>query len=261
MAWDPAQYLKFEAERARPFHDLVDRIAVDDPRRVVDLGCGPGNVTATLLDRWPTASVRGVDSSAEMIAKAAQLAGPRLDFVQERIEDWQPAEPVDVIVSNAALQWVPAHAELLPRWMSALNRGGALAFQVPSNVDSGAAQVFRAVAARPRWADRLAPVAASWGPSQSGGVVLSGEEYVDRLAGAGHRVDAWLTTYLHVLSGDDPVLEWYSGSGLRPFLEALPPDDGAEFHAEVAAALREAFPGHDYGTVLPFRRLFVIAYR
>jgi trans-aconitate 2-methyltransferase len=260
MAWDPAQYLKFESERARPFHDLVNRVDVEAPREVVDLGCGPGNVTATLLDRWPTATVHGIVSSPEMIATAAQLAGPRLDFAVGDIESWQPDGPVDVIVSNAALQWVPSHVALLPRWMAALSAGGALAFQVPSNVDSDAARAFRAVAARPRWADRLTPVANGWGPSQSGGV-RSGEEYVDLLAGAGYRVDAWQTTYLHVLPGEDPVLEWYSGTGLRPFLDALDPADHAEYRAEVADALREAFPPHDYGTVLPFRRLFVIAYR
>ena len=261
MAWDPAQYLKFEAERARPFHDLVARIAVESPRRVVDLGCGPGNATATLLDRWPGAVVRGIDSSPEMIATAQALAGRRLDFAVGEIETWQPDGPVDVIVSNAALQWVPAHADLLPRWMGALTKGGALAFQVPSNVDSGAAAVFRDVAARPRWAGQLAAVAASWGPSQSGGVVRHGAEYVDLLAGLGHQVDAWQTTYFHVLPGDDPVLEWYSGTGLRPFLAALPETEHAEFRAEVAAGLRAEFPTRSYGTILPFRRLFVIAYR
>ncbi|SRR6266540_2206815 len=261
MAWDPAQYLKFEAERARPFHDLVGRIEVKAPQRVVDLGCGPGNVTATLLDRWPAATVLGVDSSPEMIARARGLAGPRLDFVVGDIGSWRPDGPVDVIVSNAALQWVPIHVELLPHWMAALTDDGALAFQVPSNVDSGAARIFREVAARPRWSGQLGPVAASWGPSQSGGVVRAGEEYVDLLGGLGYRVDAWQTTYYHVLPGEDAVLEWYSGTGLRPFLDALPPADRPDFRAEVAAELRVAFPPRDYGTVLPFRRLFVIAYR
>jgi trans-aconitate 2-methyltransferase len=260
MAWDPAQYLKFEAERARPFHDLVARIEVAAPDRVVDLGCGPGNVTATLLDRWPGASVHGIDSSAEMIAKAAELAGPRLRFTQGEIEAWRPDGPVDVVVSNAALHWVPSHVDLLPRWLDELSGGGALAFQVPSNVDGAAARVFRTVAARPRWADRLAAVAAAWGPAQAGGV-RTGEEYVDLLGRLGHRVDAWQTTYYHLLPGDDAVLEWYAGTGLRPFLTALDPTDHPDFRTEVAEELDSAFPPHDYGTVLPFRRLFVIAYR
>jgi trans-aconitate 2-methyltransferase len=261
MAWDPVQYLRFESERARPFHDLVNRIDRKAPARIVDLGCGPGNVTATLLDRWPDATVLGIDSSAEMIGKAAEFAGPRLSFAQAAIEDWHPEGPVDLIVSNAAFQWVPTHADLFGGWIGGLNDGGALGFQVPSNVDGGAARVFRAVAARPRWSAQLAPVAASWGPSQSGGVVLTGPEYVDRLARLGCAVDAWLTTYYHVLPGPDPVLEWYAGTGLRPFLDALDPADRTEFRAEVAAELREAFPAKDYGTVLPFQRLFVIAYR
>src|SRR5262249_12523479 len=141
MAWDPVQYLRFEAERARPFHDLVERISVHAPARVVDLGCGPGNVTATLLDRWPTATVLGIDSSAEMIPKAAGLAGPGLAFAQGDIATWRPDGPIDVIVSNAALQWVPTHISLLAGWVNALSKGGALAFQVPSNVDGPAPAV------------------------------------------------------------------------------------------------------------------------
>jgi trans-aconitate 2-methyltransferase len=260
VAWDPAQYLRFAEERARPFHDLVRRIAVDAPARVVDLGCGPGNVTATLLDRWPSATVEGVDSSAEMIAKAATYAGPRLRFSQGTIEEWQPGGPVDVVVSNAALQWVPAHASLLPRWVEMLPAGGALAFQIPSNVDGAAANVFRTVADRPQWTRRLGPVAVAYGPTQSGGV-LPPAEYVDRLARLGCVVDAWQTTYLHVLPGEDPVLEWYAGTGLRPYLDALDPTAHAGFRAEVAEELRKVFPPHEYGTVLPFTRTFVIAYR
>ena len=259
MAWDPAQYLKFEAERARPFHDLVARIEADSPARIVDLGCGPGNMTATLLDRWPDATVEGIDCSPDMIAKASALARPKLRFTRGDIESWRPTEPVDVIVCNAALQWVPTHPDLLPGWVGGLNKGGALAFQVPSNVDSGAAATFRDIATRRRWADRLAAVAENWGPAQAGGV-RTGAEYIDLLAGLGYRMDAWLTTYFHLLPGADPVLEWYAGTGLRPFFDALDPAEHDEFRAEVAADLRTVFPTHDYGTILPFRRLFVIAY-
>jgi trans-aconitate 2-methyltransferase len=260
MSWDPAQYLKFEAERARPFHDLIARIDVPEPERVVDLGCGPGNATATLLERWPGARVHGVDSSTEMIAKAAGLAGPRLSFSQGDVESWRPGAAVDIIVSNAVLQWVPGHVELLPRWIEALRPGGALAFQMPSNVDGDAAQVFRAVATSAHWADRLAGVANSHGPSASGGVVHPTAEYVDVLGDLGARVDAWETVYFHLLPGQDPVLEWYAGTGLRPYLDALDPAGREEFRAEVGRELRSAFPARDYGTVLPFRRVFVIAY-
>jgi trans-aconitate 2-methyltransferase len=261
MAWDPRQYLRFETERARPFHDLVNRIAVEAPTRVVDLGCGPGNATATLLHRWPAATVLGIDASTEMVAKASELARPRLRFAAGDIRTWRPEGPLDVIVSNAALQWVPAHDELFAGWLDALTPGGALAFQVPSNVEGPAPAVFRAVATGARWADRLTPVATGTGPSQSVGGVHTGPGYLDRLARLGCAVDAWETTYLHLLPGEDPVLEWYAGSGLRPYLEALDPGERAEFRADVAAGLREAFPARPYGTVLPFRRIFVIAYR
>jgi trans-aconitate 2-methyltransferase len=259
--WDPALYLAFAAERARPFADLVDRITVPEPALVTDLGCGPGNVTATLLDRWPGARVHGVDSSPEMIAKAARLSRPGLRFEVGEIETWRPEAPVDVIVSNAALQWVPSHVRLLPAWVDALTPGGALAFQVPANAGGEAARIFRTVARRPRFTDRVGPVAEGLGPSATGGVARPSGEYVDILARLGCRVDAWDTTYQHVLPGDDPVLEWYSGTGLRPYLDALDAARRDEFRAEVAGELRTAFPRQPYGTVLPFNRTFVIAYR
>jgi trans-aconitate 2-methyltransferase len=262
-SWDPGLYLTFAAERARPFDDLVARIAVDSPATVVDLGCGPGNATATLLDRWPTARVHGVDSSAAMVDQANALAGERLSFALATIEDWAPDGAVDVILSNAALQWVPTHLELLPRWIEALTPGGALAFQVPSNFTGPAAAVFREVATDARFAERLAAVAASDTPSARGGVARPAAEYVDVLGRLGCRVDAWETTYQHVLPGDDPVLAWYSGTGLRPYLDALGDDDAmrGQFRTAVAAGLRAAFPPAPYGTVMPFTRIFVIASR
>ena len=259
--WDPALYLTFAAERARPFADLVQRIAVDGPGSVVDLGCGPGNATATLLDRWPGARVHGVDSSPAMIDEASALAGPRLTFELGAIEDWRPDAPVDVIVSNAALQWVPSHLDLLPRWVDLLTPGGALAFQVPANFEGPAAAVFREVATRREFAPALATVAGSGGPSARGGVARPAVEYVDLLGGLGCRVDAWETTYQHVLPGEDPVLAWYSGTGLRPYLEALDDQPRAAFREQVANGLREAFPARPYGTVMPFTRIFVVAYR
>jgi trans-aconitate 2-methyltransferase len=260
--WDPAQYLSFADERSRPFFDLTARIQTPDPRQVVDLGCGPGQLTASLARRWPSAEVEGIDSSAEMIASASRFltemrsdddgAAGRLRFVTGDVREWTPTGPVDVIVSNAVLQWIPGHMELLPRWASALAPGGTLAFQLPGNFDQPTHAILRQMV-----------VSSRWRPSLSG-VVLnrqSGEPaaYLDVLAPLGLDVDAWETTYLHVLTGPDPVTEWYKGSGLRPVLAALDPGDAAEFVAIYGERVRAAYPAASYGTVLPFRRVFVVA--
>jgi trans-aconitate 2-methyltransferase len=261
--WDPEQYLRFEAERSRAFHDLVARVADRSPRTVVDLGCGPGNLTGTLATRWPQARVTGVDSSAEMIEAATRLAVPdRLDFVRCAIEDWRASVPVDLIVSNAALQWVPTHRDLLVQWVrEALAPGGALAVQMPAGGANAAASAIRAVAASPTWASRLASTALSAGP-RARSPVRPADEYVDLLARLGCAVDVWETTYLHVLPGEDAVLEWFTGTGLRPYLDALQPDAEAvaQFRTDVAAELRQAYPPAPYGTVLPFPRVFVVAF-
>jgi trans-aconitate 2-methyltransferase len=220
-------------------------------------------MTAILADRWPAAKVTGVDSSTEMIEAAAAHARPgRLRFAVGSIEDWEPP-PIDVIVSNAALQWVPGHVGLLPRWAAALRPGGALAFQMPRSTGMRAGEIFRSVAGSQRWAALLADAAAGAGPRSAASPVRPIAEYVDLLAGLGLEVDAWETTYQHVLTGADPVLEWFSGTGLRPYLDSLASDPQAlaEFRAEVAARLREAYPPAPYGTILPFPRIFVVAHR
>jgi trans-aconitate 2-methyltransferase len=266
--WDPAQYLRFGDERSRPFFELVGQIQTGDPRLVVDLGCGPGQLTATLAARWPGAQVQGIDSSAEMIASARQLRGDtggrppgpaqqlgeRLRFRQGDVRDWRPDGPVDVIVSNAVLQWVPGHEQLLPRWVETLVPGGWLAFQVPGNFDQPSHVILRELTGSQRWRAQLADLSLtrqSPDPAQ----------YVDLLSRAGCLVNAWETTYLHVLPGEDPVLEWYKGTGLRPVLAALEPADAGEFLAEYSRRLRGAYPSRPYGTVLPFRRVFVVAQR
>ena len=263
-SWDPQQYRLFAPERARPFMDLIAQVPTPDPRLVVDLGCGPGTMTALLPERWPAARVLGVDSSTEMINAAAALARPgRLEFELGDIITWRPTNgPVDVILSNAALQWVPGHPALLRRWVTALRPGGTLAFQVPARDSTAAGAVFRSVATSATWAERLAPVTEWHGP-QAVSPVLPVADYVDALAALDLRVNAWETTYLHVLPGDDPVLEWFAGTGLRPYLDALHDDPEARqaFRDEVAEALRKAFPTKEYGTVLPFRRIFVVASR
>jgi trans-aconitate 2-methyltransferase len=262
-SWDPGQYLRYAAERARPFHDLVGQVTTAAPRDVIDLGCGPGALTATLAQRWPQAYVHGIDSSPEMIRDAHAFAEPgRLGFSLADIEQWQP-EPasVDVIVSNAALQWVPSHLDLMPAWVTALRPGGCLAIQVPAASGSPAWAVFRTVATSARWADRMASVTFSPGPRSGASPVHTMETYADVLARLDLRVNAWQTTYLHLLPGDDPVLEWFAGTGLRPYLDALEEDAEAvaTFRAEVAAGLRQAYPRMPYGTVMPFRRTFVVA--
>jgi trans-aconitate 2-methyltransferase len=260
--WDPAQYLSFVDERSRPFFDLTARIKTADPRHVVDLGCGPGQLTAALARRWPSAKVEGIDSSAEMIASASRfLAEMRADAdgVAERlrfeigdITEWTPQGPVDVIVSNAVLQWVPGHMQLLPRWTSALAPGGTLSFQLPGNFDQPTHAILREMIWSSRWQPRLTGVAINRQSSDP-------EEYLNLLAPLGLEVDAWETTYLHVLTGPDPVTEWYKGSGLRPVLAALDPADAAEFVAGYSERIRAAYPELSYGTVLPFRRVFVVA--
>jgi trans-aconitate 2-methyltransferase len=253
--WDPVQYRRFGDERARPFFELVGRIGADRPRLVADLGCGPGELTATLAGRWPEATVTGVDSSAAMIEAARDgQQHPRLSFELGDVTAWQPAAPVDVVVSNAVLQWLPGQLDVLARWAGLLADGGWLAVQAPGNFDQPGHVIMRELAASARWRPLL------------GGVVMNRQagdpaDYLDQLAAAGCRADAWETTYLHVLPGDDPVLEWYKGTGLRPVMDALPPELAAEFMAEYGARLRAAYPARPYGTVLPFRRVFVVAQR
>jgi trans-aconitate 2-methyltransferase len=265
--WDPAQYLRFGDERSRPFFDLLSRVEAERPGRVVDLGCGPGQLTAALASRWPDAEIRGVDSSAEMIAAANELrcerpgdgpgaAGGRgtLSFACGDVRHWRPDGPVDVIISNALLQWVPGHEKLLAPWVETLVPGGWLAFQIPGNFDQPSHAILRDLARSDRWRSLLADVPLN---RQAGDPA----DYVDVLSRAGCSVDAWETTYLHILPGEDPILEWYKGTGLRPVLAALEPAEATAFLAEYGAAARVAYPSAPYGTVLPFRRVFVVARR
>ena len=253
--WDPAQYQHFGDERSRPFFDLLGRIGAQAPGAVADLGCGPGTLTAALTRRWPKAEVLGIDSSAEMIEAARALpAQPRLRFDLGDVREWEPEGPVDVIVSNAVLQWVPDHLGVLARWAAFLTAGGWLAVQVPGNFDQPSHAALRDLAASARWRDLLAGV-------QLNRQAADPARYVDVLARAGLEVDAWETTYLHVLHGEDPVLDWYKGTGLRPVLAVLQPDQAAEFLDEYRARMSEAYPAAPYGTVFPFRRVFVVATR
>jgi trans-aconitate 2-methyltransferase len=253
VRWDPAQYSRFAAERDRPFFDLTSRIDALAPRHVVDVGCGQGHLTATLTERWPHAIVEGFDSSPEMIADAADVPGVTL-FVADAAH-WQPTGDVDVIVSNAALQWVPRHQELMAQWASALPSGGWLAVQVPGNFDSPSHALMRRLAGDDRWAAKLQDVL------RDADAVGTPESYATVLLDAGLDADAWETTYIHVLQGDDPVLEWIRGTGLRPILAALSPSDAREYSTELAAELRKAYPPGPHGTLFPFRRVFAVGHK
>ena len=246
--WDPQTYLRYAGERGRPFVELLARVGADRPRTVVDLGCGPGNLTVLLERRWPEAQVVGVDSSPAMVA-AASRAG--VQAVLGDLRDWRPASPVDVLVSNAALQWVPGHLDLLPSLVEQVAPGGWFAFQVPGNFDEPSHTLRRELADDPRFAPHLDGVAS---PD-----AVDAETYLHRLTALGCTVDAWETTYLHVLPGDDPVFDWVVGTGARPTLEALPAELRSTFEAELRTALRSAYPREEHGTVLPFRRVFVAA--
>lgn len=261
MRWDPTEYLRFSDARGRPFADLMARVAATEPSRIVDLGCGPGNLTATLLDRWPGAEVLGVDSSSEMIHRARTdfgdgrvgAAAGSLHFQEADLRQWRPEQPVDVVVSNATLQWVPDHLGLLDDLVAAVRPGGWFAFQVPGNFREPSHTELSAVLGSGRWHDRLADV------DLARPAVAEPDDYLDRLAGLGGHVDVWETTYLQVLPGEDAVLRWMRGTGLRPVLTALDADEQAEFLADYAPRLRAAYPRRPFGTVLPYRRIFVVA--
>jgi len=250
--WDPSKYLTFADHRSRPFFDLVGRITADAPRRVVDLGCGPGNLTAALAQRWPSAHLEASDSSPEMVAAARERG---IDATVLDVRDWQPAQDTDVVVSNAVLQWVPGHEELLARWVKQLPHGAWLAFQVPGNFGAPSHVRVRELAASPRWRDRLESLVL-----REDDAVLDPEGYAGLLSDAGCAVDAWETTYLQRLTGDDPVLEWVTGTALRPIRTALSDEDWAVFRAELAPRLRAEYPQRADGTTwFSFRRVFVVA--
>jgi trans-aconitate 2-methyltransferase len=269
--WDATQYLRFGDERARPFFDLLARVGAELPEYVLDMGCGPGSLTAVLAGRWPSAEVCGVDSSPAMIEAARALVpsgaprpagsgpvhasrAPGLSFMLDDVRHWEPQSLPDVIVCNAVLQWVPSHDELLLRWAGWLAEGGWLAIQVPGNFDQPSHAILREMASSARWHPLLRDAELN---RQSADPV----DYAGLLAGAGLEVDAWETTYLHILEGGDPVLEWYKGTGLRPVLAVLDDAAAGDFLAEYGERLRMAYPPSSFGTVFPFRRVFAVARR
>ncbi|GAA1457549.1 trans-aconitate 2-methyltransferase [Williamsia maris] len=250
--WNPAEYLTFADHRGRPYGELLARVDLADPRRIVDLGCGPGNLTAELSRRWPDAAIEATDNSPEMV-DAARARG--LDARLQDVRDWTPSADTDIVISNATLQWVPEHRDLLRRWPTELVSGAWLAFQVPGNFEAPSHRVIRAVARSDRWRDALSGI-----DFRGGDTVEDPTGYASLLSEAGCRVDAWETTYVQELSGPDPVLEWVTGTALTPVRSVLSEDDWAAFRADLAPELTAAYPMRTDGTTyFPFRRVFVVA--
>ncbi|MBV9672726.1 MAG: methyltransferase domain-containing protein [Verrucomicrobia bacterium] len=251
--WNAEQYLRFAEERTRPCRDLVARIELDNPERVIDLGCGPGNSTLVLINRWPNAVITGVDHSPDMIASAKQ-AGYESELGD--ISTWQPSVCYDLIFSNAALQWVPDHSKLYPRLFRYVKPGGAFAVQVPGNYDAPAHRLTRELAHSAEWRDKFVGPSREWFTHDL-------PFYYDLLAPYSSKLDLWATEYVHVLTGVALVVEWYKGTGLRPFLDALPSSSLKEqFVSEYLALIAKEFPHQaDSNVLFPFRRLFLVAYR
>ncbi len=248
--WDPDQYLHFADHRIRPALDLLSRIPLIDPETVWDLGCGTGNITRLLRERWPGADVTGLDSSSEMLEQARELPG--ITWVRGPIEDWAPRGPVGVIFANASLHWVPDHERLFPRLAGHLTPGGVLAVQMPRNFDLPSHALLYETARDPDWADRV-------GHLSTDPAVQEPTRYYEFLTATCESVEVWETIYVQVLSGPDPVAQWTRGTAARFYLEELGPDAEA-FMADYAARLREAYPLRPDGTTLfPMRRLFVVA--
>lgn len=258
MKWNPTKYVQFASHRDRPFFELTQRIDAESPRQVVDLGCGPGPLTAALADRWPDAQVMGLDASAEMIARAgADHRRPNLAFAESDATTWMPQPGTDVLVSNAMLQWIPGHRELMAGWLDALEPGAWFAAQVPGNFGAPSHALMRELAARPHWESRLE------GLTLRKDATAEPQTYLRLLLDHGFDADVWETTYSQILRGQDPVLEWVRGTALRPILSVLGEQDAREFEDEYANLVRDAYPPFtgpegEQLTVFPFRRIFMV---
>ena len=262
--WNPEQYEKFSNHRRRPFADLTSRVGGSTPEVVVDLGCGSGALTLELTKRWPRARIIGLDSSAPMLDEARRHdALGRVEWVRSDVESWDPAQvgaPIDVIITNSLLQWVPSHMRLIPGWIKALAPDGWFAMQVPGNFAAPSHTLLREIAAEaPRAVELLSRL-------RGEEAVREAAAYVELLAGLGCEVDAWETIYQHILdpAGDqrEPVLEWMKGTALLPVFDVLK-DEGerADYVAAYGKALLRAYPRQPFGTVFAFRRIFAVAHK
>lgn len=252
--WDPQQYLKFEDHRLRPALDLMARIRTERPETIVDLGCGTGNITRLLAERWPGARVTGLDSSEPMLAKA-RAAAPGIAFVAGDFATWRAPTPAGIVYSNAALHWLEGHDALFPRLLAQVAPGGTLAVQMPRNHRAPSHVAVTEAAAAGPWRDQAAAV-------KGIRTVHDPDAYYRWLAPHARRIDIWETEYLQVLEGENPVVEWTKGSTLRPYLDALDAPAREGFLAEYAARIARVYPKQPDGrTLFPFRRIFIIAER
>ena len=251
--WSARQYLRFEAERTRPAFDLLNGVPDGARRSIADLGCGPGNSTRLLAERFPTSEIVGLDTSADMLA-AARASLPSARFIQASVATWRPGAPVDLIFANAVLQWVPNHLVVMTDLVRRLAPAGCLAAQMPDNLDEPSHVLMRDVAGRPAFREKLANAAAQREE------IGSYAAYFDALAPLCETVDIWRTTYVHRLSGPGAIVEWVKATGLRPFLAPLCADEREEFLAQYDAEIARAYPALANGeALLPFPRLFVVA--
>jgi trans-aconitate 2-methyltransferase len=252
MAWDPAQYRKFSGHRMRPALDLIERVPLDAPQTIADLGCGEGAVTQLLRHRWPQADLAGVDSSDEMLGVALREL-PDAHWEKADIARWTPPAPVDLLFSNAALQWLTGHATLFPRLIEQVRPGGVLAVQMPRNFTARSHTLVTEVARSGPWREKLVPLLRTE-------PVAVPEFYYDLLAPRVAELDIWETEYLQVLAGDNPIAEWTKGTWRRPLLAALDDAERQSFEAEYRQRIAENYPPRRDGkTLYPFRRLFIVA--
>ncbi|EXI75935.1 MAG TPA: methyltransferase domain-containing protein [Candidatus Accumulibacter phosphatis] len=253
MSWNPGQYLKFADARLQPALDLLARLGSIEARRIVDLGCGAGNVTRLLADRWPAAEIVGVDSDAAMLARAASTL-PSVVWHRADVASWRADFSPDLLFSNAVLHWLPDHRELLPDLVGQLGVDGVLAVQMPANFGEPAHQILRELADQRPWSDTLGDVRM--------GSVLPPVDYQQLLQPLCRRVDLWETTYWQVLSGDDAIIEWMRGTTLLPFMGRLDAATGERFLAAYRERLDVVYRRSRDGTTLfPFKRLFFVARR
>lgn len=253
--WEPDLYRRYEAERSQPARDLLSRVPLKAPQMIVDLGCGPGNSTQLLAERWPDAEILGVDNSEAMLESARKRL-PEARFEAADISAWRPGATPDLIFANASLQWVPDHAALLPRLLGLLAPGGMLAVQMPDNQMEPTHRLMREIAAQPPFAAQIPDAVRLRTPAQP---LL---DYYDLLSGRGAEVEVWRTVYNHPMPSPEAIVDWVRGSGLKAFLEQLSPDLRPEFLERYTAAIAQAYaPRADGRLILAFPRMFFTALR